>query len=77
MSKFNHQSLGGFDVRRTEFEGPPGERKKVTTTARVMVLVDPAYLANDLGPKAMRNKSKRVRMAFGAIEIVVLSEIKS
>lgn len=77
MSKFNHKSLGGFDVVVSTWVGDRklGTRRQEIKTYRVMVTVDAAALAQMIGPKAVANKKGRTRLASGAIELVNLGGV--
>jgi hypothetical protein len=74
--KFNHKSLGGFDVHTIEYVGKPGtNRLLMRKMNRVMVTIDAAALAEMLGPKAVTNKKGRTRLCGGAIELVNLGSV--
>lgn len=76
--KFNHKSLGGFDVVIRNFEGPlvKGQvRPMVSTKYRVMVTVDAEALAQMIGEKAVRNKKGITKLAGGAIMLVNLGGV--
>lgn len=73
--KFNHKSLGGFDVETSHYEGDYklGTRRLVRKISRVMVMVDAEALACMVGHKAVANKKGRARLAGGAIELINLT----
>lgn len=75
--KFNHKSLGGFDVVIVDYVGETGNRLMRRRKYRVMVTVDAEALAQLLGPKAVGNKKGRTRLASGAIELINLGGVPS
>ncbi len=75
--KFNHKSLGGFDVETSWYEGPPvlGGRQRKFKISRVMVTIDAEALVRMIGWKAVNNKKGRTRLCGGAVELVNLGSV--
>lgn len=79
--KFNHKSIGGYDVTTTRWvgdfvvNGKPNTRRLEKKTHRVMVSIDAQALAQLVAEKVAYNKSGRTRLAHGAVEVTLLATL--